>query len=220
MSPIYGIIAQVPPPPPEQTLKTLTTSTGNTVSLLAHHIFRYTKTVTSGTPQALSLLKSYTRGKTNTIASAETVSLTATAIVPIKGFRAHKNGTNQTGLTSNAFTQVTFSTESYDVGGYFASSAWTPPAGIVRMMASVYVTATQTNDGFPAFIAIYKDGVIFARSNYAQNSVTTECGPINVVVDDNASGSNVYTVYVNCIGTNLTADGTSAFTNFSGYVFP
>src|SRR5690349_11333645 len=50
-------------------------------------------------------------------------------------FSVHKNGTNQSGVSSGGYTQVTWSTEIYDIGSYFTSSTWTPPAGKVAMTA-------------------------------------------------------------------------------------
>lgn len=137
--------------------------------------------------------------------------------VPAKGFRAHKNGTNQTSFPSATFTQVTFGTEAYDSGNYFASSAWTPPSGYVRLMASTYATGTVTINTTAA-IAIYKNGAIFQQSNYA--AISGGAGPINVIVDDNSNGSDVYTVRFLVTGSSLVIDGTATYTWFSGYLFP
>lgn len=51
------------------------------------------------------------------------------------GFRAHKNGALQT-VAVGTVTQLTFGTELYDVGNYFVTDAWTPPAGLVDINAS------------------------------------------------------------------------------------
>jgi len=50
-------------------------------------------------------------------------------------FSAHKNGTNQTNVANNATTAITWSTELFDVGGYFTANAWTPPAGLYQVTA-------------------------------------------------------------------------------------
>lgn len=132
----------------------------------------------------------------------------------VASFRADKNGSNQTSFPSGAFTQVTFSNEQYDNGGYFASSAWTPPSGYVRMMAQIYVSSGATNNVVGA-VAIYKDGAIFQQSNFEQGAAS--CGPVNVVVDDNCNGSNAYTVYAFVQGAGMAINGTVNYTWFAGY---
>jgi hypothetical protein len=66
------------------------------------------------------------------------------------GFRAHKNGTTQTVVASTA-TQLTFSTEAYDLGADFAANAWTPPAGLVDITASAgFIKNPETENGTPS----------------------------------------------------------------------
>lgn len=129
-------------------------------------------------------------------------------------FSANKNGTNQTGIASNSWTQLTFSTTGYDVGSYFATNAWTPPAGKVHLDAHYYATGTITAGALCA-IAIFRDGVLFAQNSFSE--ITNSCGG-NISIDTLASGSNVYTVwvYLNVSGT-ATVDGTSTQTSFSGH---
>jgi hypothetical protein len=55
-------------------------------------------------------------------------------------FRAHKNGSAQTSISATN-TPITFGTEEWDVGSYFASDIWTPPNGRYR----VTVSLTWTN---------------------------------------------------------------------------
>jgi hypothetical protein len=51
-------------------------------------------------------------------------------------FRAHKNGSAQTSISATN-TPITFGTEDWDVGPYFASDIWTPPNGRYRLTVSL-----------------------------------------------------------------------------------
>lgn len=132
-------------------------------------------------------------------------------------FSAHKNGSNQTGVADSTATQITFGTEAYDVGGYFASNAWTPPPGKVNMHASFYASGTITAGALGA-IYIYKDG-----SPYKQRNDTAVTGSVmcSISVDDVANGSNVYTVfgYVDVASGTATFNGGADLTYFQGKVF-
>lgn len=138
--------------------------------------------------------------------------LAATSTQPV-GFRAHKNGVNQS-ITS-APLKLTFGTEAYDIGGYYdtATSRWTPPPGIVHLTASMMTgpmtAATQE-------LRILKNGALFSRSvnsNYSQFDGQT------VVADDVASGSDYYEVecYLTTAGA-LIADGRPDITYFEGHL--
>jgi hypothetical protein len=137
----------------------------------------------------------------------------------VASFRAHKNGTDQTSFPDATETQITFGTEAYDNGNFFASNAWTPPAGKIRLMANVYITGTETNSQV-SYVTIRKNNATFAQSNFCGNAA--DAGPTNVVADDNCSGSDVYTVfaYFDRSSGSTTVSGNSLYTWFSGYRFP
>ncbi len=134
-------------------------------------------------------------------------------------FSAHKNGTDQTGIADLTFTQITFGTEVYDVGGYFSSSAWTPPAGKVSLNVTCFMTGTVTV-GSICLVAIYKNGVIFKQGIIGAGSDISG-GSAATVTDDIANGSDVYTAYVfvNVDSGTATVLGLSRQTWFSGHWF-
>src|SRR5215467_1404677 len=73
-------------------------------------------------------------------------------------FSANKNATDQTGIADNTFTKITFTTEEFDVGGFYdaANSKWTPPSGKNMIIGSVRLNSGV--DQQIAFISIYKNG--------------------------------------------------------------
>lgn len=133
-------------------------------------------------------------------------------------FYVHKNGSNQTGVSENNTTQVTFSTEVFDIGGHFDSNAWTPPAGIVTLTANVRITANSDNDGTVATI-IRKNGAAIAES-LAVHTIDQDDFGVSVSVVDKSDGDDVYDVAVllssvGILGT-ATLSGVISRTNFSG----
>ena len=82
-----------------------------------------------------------------------------------KSFHVHKNGTGQTGVSSGTATLVTFSTESFDTGGQFASNKFTcSTAGKYYFYAVVKFTAQALYDNE---IRLFKNGTdIVALTNY------------------------------------------------------
>lgn len=133
-------------------------------------------------------------------------------------FSAHKNGTAQTGLVDNTFTAVTFGTEVFDVGGLFASNAWTPPAGKVVLQASAVFTGTLDATAIQQ-LAIYKNGSILKESGTI-GTVGTATATVTVI--DDANGTDVYTVQakINTTASTGTVSGTATDTFFMGSVLP
>jgi len=124
----------------------------------------------------------------------------------VSAFSAHKNGSTQS-LSTGSFLPVSFGTERYDLRGDFASSAWTPPAGLIHMNASVSVN-TQITNGI--VISIFKNGVEFARGDQPVSTNAT-----GVAAQDIASGTDVYDV--RCFtGTATDINGGAALTYFQG----
>lgn len=151
--------------------------------------------------------------------SSSTVLLTPANLAGRASFSANKNGTDQTGIGSAVFTQVTFGTEDWDTGSIFASNAVTPPAGKFRLGLKVTIeaTATFTTSGF-AILSIYKNGARFidvAVIQFFSGQTLATCAGTALV---NANGSDVYTAYVFAQLTSGTfkAVGTVAQTMFEG----
>lgn len=129
-------------------------------------------------------------------------------------FKANKGGTDQTGVVSATPTAVTWSTEVFDTGGFFAANAWAPPAGLVRLYAIVQFTVNVV-DQAGYVISIQKDAVAFAQKQIPASGT----GLISVDIDttDNASGANVYTVSVTGNGAgNKTISGDITLSWFEG----
>lgn len=77
-------------------------------------------------------------------------------------FSAHKNGVDQTGITSGAFTKITFNTVEWDKGnGYDSSTSKFQPsiAGVYAVSATVDVEGVT--DTKYAQVLIYKNGVVY-----------------------------------------------------------
>jgi hypothetical protein len=135
----------------------------------------------------------------------------------VPAFSVHKNGTNQTGIPDAAFTQITFSTELYDVGNHFASSVWTPPAGVVHLSAAFVGDAVTTTAVPFAYLCIFKNGSDYRRGLSGPLSSSTSFGMISM--DDTANGTDTYGVYVfipNAGGTS-TIRGDTPLTWFTGH---
>lgn len=135
-----------------------------------------------------------------------------------QGFKATKGGTDQTGISSGVTTAVTFGTEVYDVGGFFASNKWTPPAGNISLLAAADFTGTLNAAGGVAFF-IYKNNALFTGINWEPASGE---GTISIVASDAANGTDVYEVRIQITTSSGTAtvSGSDTLTWFSGYVLP
>ncbi len=110
------------------------------------------------------------------------------------GFSATKNNVAQGGITTNTYTKITFTTEVYDVGGYYddTNSRWTPPAGLVQMKAALYFNGGVLDQSFFA-VAIYKNGGAFKQILTPSPSAIEFA--VQVSCEDNANGTDYYEVY-------------------------
>jgi len=83
-------------------------------------------------------------------------------VVSSGSFSAHNNGAAQA-IPNAAATKLTFSTEAFDAGGYFATSTWTPPAGKpVMLIGNVLLTNAA---GAAIYVMVYKNGAEYKRGN-------------------------------------------------------
>lgn len=138
----------------------------------------------------------------------------STAVV--SAFSVTKGGTDQTGIADNTLTDVTWSTEVYDVGSNFTSNAWTPPAGKVTMSCGFYISSATVPAGNIILVSINKNG-----SNYRQGTWQTalNSGSALITIDDIANGSDVYKIQVLIDVTSGTAtmSGNTALTFWTGH---
>lgn len=140
----------------------------------------------------------------------------ATAGTVTSAFSVHNNGVDETGIGSAAFTQVTFSTEVYDVGNNFASSTWTPPAGKVNTSAGTVIFGTATL-GATAGIAFYKNGTIYKQVALSVNAAGVAGG--GIAIDDIANGTDAYTLRatITLTGGTATVQGLAISTWWMGH---
>lgn len=142
---------------------------------------------------------------------------TANATI-VPSFSVHKGGTSQTGIVDATFTKLTWPTEVYDVGNFFTSDQWTPPAGKITLTAAAYNTGTWSAGALLA-IAIYKDAAPFKQGNWY--AAAANAGATSIAVEDVATGSNVYSVYIyiDVSASTGTVDGQAVNTYFMGHWF-
>ena len=151
-------------------------------------------------------------------AEARTGTATNVAVTPANlNARAYFHVTksaDQTGIASATSTLLTWATEAADVGGYFASNAWTPPAGPVRMSAGLSVSAGLAVAGV-LNIHIFKNASNF-KGTVGVAVGTGEQGS-QITCIDVANGTDAYTVYIYAASAGtLTVRGDAYATYFCG----
>lgn len=127
---------------------------------------------------------------TATTISASVINVAGVQEFPRIVFRATKSGSQ---LSISSAVTVVFGSEDIDVGGFFASNAWTPPAGTYRITANITWTTTNAVDGERLTVAIQKDGVDNATTDMPRNGTAVACSQ-NLSAIVSANGSNVFTV--------------------------
>lgn len=145
------------------------------------------------------------------------------------GFYVHKNGTAQTGMTTGAYQQVTWSTAKFNIGGgTFASNRWTSPrAGLIDFNATTYYTADVNNTtNTNVLIKIIKNsagtcnGTDVLAGPGAPWPGTLNFGMAQANGTDFTVGGDVYELcsFVNSAsgGNGITIDGNAAHSHFSG----
>jgi hypothetical protein len=110
----------------------------------------------------------------------------------------------------NGSATVTFGTENLDIGSYFASNTWTPPAGQVSMHATVRVKSGHTT-GDLAYLTIAKNGsdVVYGQLLEIDNGES-----ISVTYVDTANGADAYTVVFTGSGNPIVIDGTAGVVTY------
>ncbi|WWT40006.1 hypothetical protein [Nostoc phage Nsp-JY10] len=131
-------------------------------------------------------------------------------------FRAHKDGTNQTGITSGAATKLTFGTESFDMGGYYdaSTSRFNPPAGKYRLSVSA-LTAGGAVDQSVFGVMIYKNGNLHSVAYNSWSGTSNISAVCTDIVD--ANGTDYFEAYFEGFGTgSKSINGAATSTWFSG----
>ncbi|UXN70886.1 hypothetical protein N8A98_06780 [Devosia neptuniae] len=128
-------------------------------------------------------------------------------------FSANKNAIDQAGIPSATATQLTFSTEEWDDGPYFSSSAWTPPAGRYRISASAQVTAGVTVGALHELV-VYKNG---SPHRYLDLSEILQYSTLKGACVVSANGTDVFTIWYSGAGAGTkTISGGVLTTYFQG----
>ena len=118
-----------------------------------------------------------------------------TAMVGGPRFGANKNGTAQSGISGTP-AKVTFTTEEFDVGGYFdaTNSKWVPPAGNHPIQIALATTPGPSN-GSQFTLHLYKNGAAhrtYSRDYYSSSNQETTLSLTCVVA---ANGTDYFEVY-------------------------
>jgi hypothetical protein len=114
-------------------------------------------------------------------------------------FFAYKgSGTNQT-IANDTYVKVEFNTESFDTDSNFASNRFTPTtAGKYYIFANIALDAGSSNFEY-GFIAIYKNGSVYAVTNNQQTNNLANHINIPITIIDEANGStDYYEIYARC----------------------
>lgn len=121
--------------------------------------------------------------------------LTPANLAARASFRATKGGVSQTGVASVTYTKCTFTTEDWDIGSYYdaPNSKWIPPAGKVRLSASIFFSGDVTALGY-AIVKIYKNGsALVIGSPSSATQANEACSAVTYI--DAANGTDEYEVY-------------------------
>lgn len=131
-------------------------------------------------------------------------------------FRVHKNNTSQTGIVTVTFTKLTWSTESYDTHGWFASDKFTPLlAGKYFFDVKVYFDPSIIDQSL-IYAFIYKNGVNTVEFPTVPSGTGGHQIRGTVILDANGS-TDFFELYVfHSTGANEVVSGNAAVTNWVG----
>lgn len=111
-------------------------------------------------------------------------------------------------------TKVTIATEAYDIGSFFGSNKWTPPAGKIRLFGQI---TSDTISGGSTFVAsIRKNG---SRVMYGCRQYSNGGGQVlnsQVVYEDDANGTDYYELYTESNDSSYTVESNTDLTFFCG----
>lgn len=133
-------------------------------------------------------------------------------------FSVHKNGTDQTAVPTATDTLVTFSTETYDIGGYFASNRFTPLVpGIYHFTAAVNISVGIVDQQLYQ-VKIYKNGSTYRSGDIIRGSGSGDISAI-LACDVSMNGTTDYVqIYVYGGGAgDKTLSGLESLTWFMGH---
>ena len=127
----------------------------------------------------------------------------------------HRNGTDQTGIPTDTWTKVEFTTEVYDAGGKYDNSTnyrWTPGfLGLVQISALASWDIPQIGMGYG--IAVYKNGSLFKWVVYTNGGANGGQGEPITIQDLVTSSTDYYEIFaIQRTGVNRDIRGSAAET--------
>ena len=130
-------------------------------------------------------------------------------------FAADMGGVDQTGFSTSSPTKVMPTNAVVNVGGFYDAGecTWTPPAGPVRISATVFMYGTIVT-GYNSQVQIWKNGSLLYQTLH--NSANDQSGITTTCVDV-ANGSDYYEMF--CLATpsgSYKVHGGTGFTHFEG----
>ena len=106
------------------------------------------------------------------ISSGGVVTFSQAPIIPTPTFRASKVSGDQT-FADATYTKITFDQEDWDIGGYYASSRYTPLVrGYYHVNVSLHLTAAVDTHG--GLVALYHNGSMTRFNRLLLNGVTND----------------------------------------------
>lgn len=145
-----------------------------------------------------------TAGVVELATSAETATGTSTSLAvtpadlgPAAHFQAFRTA-NQTGVANGTTTVVAYTTEGFDVGGYYdaPNSRWTPPAGPVMLSASCRMSTPNLTDGARINVGILKNGASIGSISLTVNTAGGNPNGAGFSMIDVANGTDYYEAYI------------------------
>lgn len=140
-----------------------------------------------------------------------------TTVTAAAAFQADKNGVSQN-PAANTTTKVTFTNAVFNIGGFYdaANSKWTPPAGIVHMQATLWIssTASTVTEGE---LHIRKNGNQFKGIFFDVAASLEENLTISLV--DQANGTDFYEIWAKITtgGATPVFQGSTLWSYWSGH---
>jgi hypothetical protein len=112
--------------------------------------------------------------------------------INIPCFSANNAASPQTILT-NTPQSLLFPNIIYNVGGYFAASLWTPPAGKIALCAAGYSTPDSGGTTISCAGYIAKNSAVFRQALFVGGAFGVNA--FHIALEDIATGSDVYGVW-------------------------
>lgn len=133
-------------------------------------------------------------------------------------FRAHKNGTDQSGIASATQTKLTFTTESFDKSGWYdaANSKYTPQIeGVYRIRVSALCSAGMVDQSFLQ-ASIYKNGSLYESGFAPVSGTVSHTATVDCLVEMNGSTDYVEVYFLGGGAGSKTISGDTRYSVFSG----